>query len=563
MKEAAPIERITGKELSLMIISGANNLYNNKQEVDDLNVFPVPDGDTGTNMSLTATAIATALLEDPTSSATKAADKMQFAALRGARGNSGVILSQIFRGIAKSVKGMDSLNAQELAKALDAGSAAAYKAVMKPTEGTILTVARESATGALLCESNEISDIIRAAVDRGAKALADTPKQLVALAQAGVVDAGGKGWMCVLEGALSYLESGSVVERNDALELAAPKAPSKAQEAVSTEDITFQYCTEFLIEKYDAEVAADSFREAISPKGDCMLVIDDGEIVKVHIHTNNPGFVLEEAVKLGELINLKIDNMKHQHRAILDSSPKPVKVEVEMKKPLLNKKPEKPDKDYGFVAVCAGKGLSKVLKDLGVDKVIEGGQTMNPSTDDILKAVGKVNAKTVFVFPNNKNIIMAAEQAAQICEDKKVIVITSKDFPKCVSALMAFNPKKDVDANTKAMTKALDRVTTGQLTFAVRDTEIDDIVIRKDDIIGMIEGKIKLVGKDINDVLEQMIDKMSDDDTEFVTVYTGKDVKKQQLEDAEARLARLEDDEIEVSFKKGSQPLYYYIVSVE
>lgn len=545
-----------------MIISGANNLYNNKQEVDDLNVFPVPDGDTGTNMSLTATAIATALLEAPTSSATKAADKMQFAALRGARGNSGVILSQIFRGIAKNIKGKDSIDASELAKALEAGSAAAYKAVMKPTEGTILTVARESATGAALCKSDDICEVIEAAVERGAKALENTPKQLAALAQAGVVDAGGKGWMCVLEGALYYLKNGETVTRNEALEIA-PKAPSKAQEAVSTEDITFQYCTEFLIEKYNAEVSADEFRDAISPKGDCMLVIDDGEIVKVHIHTNNPGFVLEEAVKLGELINLKIDNMKHQHRAILDSSPKPVKVEVEMKKPLINKKPDKPEKDYGFVAVCAGKGLSKVLKDLGVDKVIEGGQTMNPSTDDILKAVAKVNAKTVFVFPNNKNIIMAAEQAAMICEDKKVVVIASKDFPRCVSALMAFNAKKDIEANEKAMTKALEKVSTGQITYAVRDTEIDDIVIRKDDIIGIIEGKIKLVGKDINDVLDEMVAQMSDEDTEFVTVYTGKDVKKQQIEDAEARLSKLEEDEIEVSFKKGAQPLYYYIVSVE
>ncbi len=546
-----------------MIISGANNLYNNKKEVDDLNVFPVPDGDTGTNMSLTSAAIAAALAEAPTTSATKAADKMQFAALRGARGNSGVILSQIFRGIAKNIKGKDELSAPELAKALEAGSAAAYKAVMKPTEGTILTVARESATGALLCSSNDITDVIKAAVERGEKALADTPKQLAALAQAGVVDAGGKGWMCVLEGVLYYLETGTVIERVGGMETEAPKTPSKAQESISTEDITFQYCTEFLIEKYNPQDSSDSFRDAIAPKGDSMLVIDDNEIVKVHIHTNNPGFVLEEAVKLGELINLKIDNMKHQHRAILDSSPKPVKVEVEVKKPLIHKKAPQPEKDYGFVAVCAGKGLAKVLKDLDVDKIIEGGQTMNPSTDDILKAINKVHAKTVFVFPNNKNIIMAAEQAAQICEDKKVVVIPSKDFPRCVSALVTFNAKKDAEANEKAMIKALDKVQTGQITYAVRDTEIDDVVIKKDDIIGIIEGKITLVGKDINDILDKMIEQMSDEDTEFVTVYTGKDVKKNQIEDAQKALAKLEDDEIEVSFKKGSQPLYYYIVSVE
>lgn len=546
-----------------MIISGANNLFNNKQEVDELNVFPVPDGDTGTNMSLTATAIATALLEGPTASATKAADKMQFAALRGARGNSGVILSQIFRGIAKSIKGKDEISPSELAQALDSGSAAAYKAVMKPTEGTILTVARESATGAILCESDDATEVIRAAVDRGAKALANTPKQLAALAQAGVVDAGGRGWMCVLEGILDYLESGTVTERNEELQLSAPKTPSKAQESLSTDDITFQYCTEFLIQKANAQSDADNFRSTIAPKGDSMIVIDDGEIVKVHIHTNHPGFVIEEAIKLGELINLKIDNMKHQHRAILDSSPKPVKVEVEMKKPIISKKAAQPEKDYGFVAVCAGKGLAKVLKDLDVDKVIEGGQTMNPSTDDVLKAISKVHAKTVFVFPNNKNIIMAAEQAAQICEDKKVIVIPSRDFPGCVTSLMVFNSKKDAAVNEKAMTKALDKVRTGQITYAVRDTEIDDVIIKKDDIIGIIDGKIKLVGHDINDVLDEMVAQMSDEDTEFVTVYTGKDVKKNQLEDAQARLAKLEDDEIEIAFKKGLQPLYYYIVSVE
>lgn len=547
-----------------MFVSGANRLYNNKTAVDELNVFPVPDGDTGTNMSLTSAAVAAALLGNPTSSVTKAADTMQFAALRGARGNSGVILSQLFRGLARSVKGKDEITAKEFAAALQSGSAAAYKAVMKPTEGTILTVAREAADGAALCDLADITDVVRAAVSRGAKALADTPKQLAALARAGVVDAGGQGWLHVLEGALYYLETGTVEERaDDAADMAAP-IPSKAQESISTEDIKYKYCTEFLIEKNDPEEGAEEFKKAISPKGDCMLVIDDGDIVKVHIHTNNPGFVLENAIKLGEMINLKIDNMKHQHRSIIDGAPKPkASVEAKQIKQSKPKRPPVPDKEYGFVAVCAGKGINKLLKDLGIDKTIEGGQTMNPSTDDILKAVSRVKAKTVFVFPNNKNIIMAAEQAAELSEDKKVIVIPSKNMPQCVSAMMAFNEKKSAEDNKKAFVKAMSRTTVGQITFAVRDTEIEGVHIKKNDIIGIIGGEIALVGQDINDVLEEMAQQITNEDTEYLTVYVGKDVKKAQSESAQKLLARYEDEEIEVAFRKGGQPLYYYIVSAE
>lgn len=548
-----------GKEFALMIISGANRLYNNKQAVDELNVFPVPDGDTGTNMSLTSAAVADALTASMPASATKAADTMQFAALRGARGNSGVILSQLFRGIAKSVKGRDELDAPSLARALKAGSAEAYKAVMKPTEGTILTVAREAAEGAVQCGSDDITEVIRAAAERGAKALADTPKQLKALAQAGVVDAGGQGWLHVLEGALFYLETGTVVEKKGAPEAAAGAA-SKAQESISTEDIKFRYCTEFLIEKNDAQESADKFRTAIAPTGDCMLVIDDGDIVKVHIHTNNPGFVLEQAVQLGEMINLKIDNMKQQHRSILDNASKPRAEVVVKTKP---KKAPEPEKEYGFVAVCAGKGIVKLLKDLGADRIIEGGQTMNPSTDDILKAAQKVRAKTVFVFPNNKNIIMAANQAAELMQDKKLIVIPSKSMPECVSAMMAFNEKKSAEENEKAFVRAMENTATGQITFAVRDTEVEGIKIAKGDIISIIGGEIALVGKNINEVLEETVHQMVDEDTEYITVYTGKDVKKAQAEEAQKLLDKYGDDEIEVSFRKGSQPLYYYIVSVE
>ena len=308
-----------------------------------------------------------------------------------------------------------------------------------------------------------------------------------------------------------------------------------------------------------------------------MLVIDDDEIVKVHIHTNHPGFVLEEAIKLGEMINLKIDNMKHQHKSIIDGSNEQtsenaevktaeVKAEKKTEKPKKTPKPKAPVelKDYGFVAVCMGKGITNILKDLGVDRVIEGGQTMNPSTDDILKAVKRVKAKTVYVFPNNKNIIMAANQAAELVEDKKIVVIPSKSVPQCISAMVEFNDKKSAEANEKAMNKAIGRVTSGQLTYAVRDTEIDGIEIKKDDILGMVEGKIVTVGKDIDDVLNRVVSQMVDEDTEFLNVYYGKEIKKPQ---ADVMLKALEtkyaDDEIEVSFKKGGQPLYYYIISAE
>ncbi len=557
-----------------MIISGANNLYNNKKTVDELNVFPVPDGDTGTNMSLTADAMASELKKDTAITVTKAADKMSFATLRGARGNSGVILSQLFRGISKSLKGKKECTASEFADALKNGSDSAYKAVMKPTEGTILTVAREAATGAQLAANTEkdIVAVIEKAVERGNKALKHTTQMLPALKQANVVDAGGQGWMLVLEGALSFLKTGKAAERNGAFETVYPPKQTVSKEAVSTEDIKFRYCTEFIVEKKTKGLDVEKFRNAISPKGDCMLVIEDDDIVKVHIHTNHPGFVLEEAIKLGEMINLKIDNMKRQHKSIIEESKETDKLPASVapekkakpKKAPKQKKEETPVKEFGFVAVCMGKGISNILSDLGVDRIIEGGQTMNPSTDDILKAVKRVNAKTVYVFPNNKNIIMAAQQAAQLTDDKNIIVIESTSVPQCVSAMMKFNEKRTANVNTRNMTKAIGKAKSGSLTYAVRDTEIDGMEIKKDDILGMIEGKIRNVGKDIDDVLNNVVSQMVDEDTEFITVYYGKEIRKPQADRMRKALEKkYADDEIEVSFKKGGQPLYYYIVSVE
>lgn len=564
------INTLDGKTFAFMFISGANNLYNERRRVDDLNVFPVPDGDTGTNMSLTITAMAGELAANDSLTVTKAADLMSFATLRGARGNSGVILSQFFRGISRNLKGKQQCSAAELASALKDGAAAAYKAVMKPTEGTILTVAREAATGAELAAGSEsdIETVLSAAVERGNKALAYTPEQLPALKQAGVVDAGGQGWMLVLEGALEYLRTGNITESERTQENAAAPAAVKAQEKVSTADIKFKYCTEFIIEKYESGSDVEDFRNAISPKGDCMLVIDDDEIVKVHIHTNHPGFVLEEAVKIGEMINLKIDNMKHQHRSIIDASKseRDASDSAERIQPKVEGKQKKTVemKEYGFVAVCAGKNMSAILKDLGIDKVIEGGQSMNPSTDDILKAVNKIRAKKIFVFPNNKNIIMAANQAADIAEGKEVIVIPTRSIPECVSAVMAFAEKKDVKANEASMTKAMSAVKAAQITYAVRDTEVEGTQIKKDDILGIVGSDISVVGESRDDVLDAIVENLVDEDSEYITVYYGKDVKKAEAEAAAARLEeKYAGDEIEVTLRKGGQPLYYYIISVE
>lgn len=586
-----------------MIISGANNLRNNKQIVDELNVFPVPDGDTGTNMSLTMTAVAAEAEAKNPFSISKAADSMSFAALRGARGNSGVILSQFFRGISKSLKGKNECNAIEFANALMEGSNAAYKAVMRPTEGTILTVAREAANGALISAANDtdVVKVLSSAVDRGSRALSRTPEMLPALKQAGVVDAGGQGWIFVLEGALSYLNTNEIISTDTKKAETESKTEATPQESVSTENIKFRYCTEFLIEKNEKNSSVDSFRSSISSKGDCMLVIDDEDIVKVHIHTNHPGFVLEEAIKIGELINLKIDNMKHQHKTLIEEaaeisdnaektadasdtdtiqaaadnadvedSSAATKTTTETTaekesapKENLKKKNVEP-KEYGFVAVCAGRGFSKLLKDLGIDKTIEGGQTMNPSTEEIVKAVKRVKAKTVYVFPNNKNIIMAANLAADLLDDIKVEVIPTTSIPQCINAILSFNNKRSVSYNTKAMTKAISEIKDGQITYAVRDTVIDGVEIHKNDIIGISDGEIMVAGSDLDDVLSEMINIMVDDDSEYITVYCGKDVKKNQYDAAAKRLeAKYADDEIEVSFKKGGQPVYYYIISVE
>ena len=537
-----------------MLRSGANNLYNNKQTVDDLNVFPVPDGDTGTNMSMTAMAMAKALDEAVSSSACKVADAASYATLRGARGNSGVILSQFFRGIAKELKNRPTCNAVDFARALKRGSEEAYTAVMNPTEGTILTVAREAAQAAVKAATDGAAfpQMLKKAVMRGNRVLEKTPEMLPMLKKAGVVDAGGQGWMYFLEGALYYLEHGAEVEGKAVPDQ--PKAAGKpdiAQQAVETKNIKYTYCTEFIVEKKNKNVNVATFRKAIETKGDSMLVIDDDDIVKVHIHTNHPGYILERAVALGAMINIKIDNMAHQHQSLITRPEEP-------KKP---PEPPREHKQYAFVGICMGEGIRSVFQDLGIDEIITGGQTMNPSTEDILEAVGRLDADAVFVFPNNKNIVMAADQAREISE-QHVIVIPTKSIPQCIAAMLAFDANKDEQANEAAMNRAAGAVKTGQVTYAVRDTEIGEQAIKEGDILGMNEGKIVVTGRDPFAVCTDVIADMADADSEYLTVYYGADVKEA---DAQEYAAALEERfaDLEVSVQYGGQALYYFIISVE
>ncbi len=538
---------IDGHMIASGFISGANMLYNKRHEVDALNVFPVPDGDTGTNMSMTCTALARALAEIKSDSVSKICDTMSYATLRGARGNSGVILSQYFRGMAKYMKGKNECSEIDFAQGLKSGSDAAYAAVMNPTEGTILTVGKAAALAAVSAALNgaDLEATVKAALEEGKRTLAKTTDMLPALKNAGVVDAGGQGWIFLLEG-LYLAISSSPVERDEAI--VAENSSAGSGTDTSTENIKYAYCTEFIVEKSNPEVNVVAFKQSIEPKGDCMLVIDDDEIVKVHIHTNNPGYVLERAVKLGSMINIKIDNMRFQHQSIIDRKEE--------------NKPQEPEKTYGFVAVCAGDGLENILTELGVDKVIRGGQTMNPSTEDIIEAVNRVNAKTVFVFPNNKNIIMAANQAAQICE-KEIVVVPSKSVPASVAAMLKFDSEKSSEENSAKMKKAAESIKTAQITYAVRDTQSNGKTILEGDIIGVDAKGISSVGKDPVSVLVEEVETIYDDENdEFITLYYGEDTSKEDAERAAEEIEnRFPDSEVAVRY--GGQPLYYYIVSVE
>ena len=548
-------QTIDAKILSRMFLAGAKNLEAKKEWINELNVFPVPDGDTGTNMTMTIMSAASEVssLTDPDMETL--AKAISSGSLRGARGNSGVILSQLLRGFTKGTKGHKEMDAVVIAAAMEKAVETAYKAVMKPKEGTILTVAREAAVKAaeIAEESANLELFFRAIFEHAEKTLARTPEMLPVLKEAGVVDSGGQGLLEVFRGAIDGYH-GKEVDYSQFETAAAPKITKISPQAEA--DIKFGYCTEFIIllEKPLPQDEIDRFREFLDSIGDSIVLVADDEIVKVHVHTNHPGQAFERALTYGQLSCMKIDNMREEHQEkLIKDAEKLAKEQAENKEP---------PKDHGFISVSVGEGLSQIFRELGVDYLIEGGQTMNPSTEDMLNAIEKVNAKTIYIFPNNKNIILAANQARDLTEDKEIIVVPTKTIPQGISAMISFVPEKGGEENLASMTDAISRVKTGQITYAVRDTRIDDKEIHEGDIMGIGDAGILAVGRDRLQVAEEMVAEMVDEESEIISVYYGEDVSE---EDAEALSDSLTEKypECEVELNQGGQPIYYYLISVE
>ncbi|MBM6829351.1 DAK2 domain-containing protein [Anaerotignum lactatifermentans] len=541
-----------------MIIAGANTLDANKQAVNAMNVFPVPDGDTGTNMSLTILAAARESEKGDALRVDEVAKKAASGALRGARGNSGVITSQLLRGFSKGLEGLEEAGTKELAAAAEQGVKTAYKAVMKPKEGTILTVARACAEAAVRMaeETEDIEVFLKGVLAYAHEVLAQTPDMLPVLKQAGVVDAGGRGLLHILEGALENLRSG---EKQEIVEPGANvQEDFAALASIENESITFGYCTEFFINVHEPDDATvQQLKSYLGTIGDSIVCVCDEEIIKIHVHTDHPGLALEKALTIGSLSGLKIDNMREQHTNKIDFR---ASEKAEAQVPATPVETVK--KDIGFVSVSAGKGLSDIFQNLGVDQVIEGGQTMNPSTEDILNAVDLVNADHVFILPNNKNIILAAEQAAKLAEDKKLYVIPTTSVPQGISAMFCYEEGADAEALAEAMKEAIQTVQTATVTFAVRSTQIGEHEIHEGDILGMLDDKIAVVGSEIAQSTKDLLAEAITEDSEMVSIYYGEDVTE---EDAAEISAFVEENypDCEVELQMGGQPLYYYIISVE
>lgn len=545
---------IDAKILSRMFLAGAKNLEAKKEWINELNVFPVPDGDTGTNMTLTIMAAASEVGSLVSPDMETLAKAISSGSLRGARGNSGVILSQLLRGFTKGVKTYKELDAPAIAAAMEKGVETAYKAVMKPKEGTILTVAKEAALKALEVaeETTDLEDFFRIVFDHAEATLEKTPDMLPVLKEAGVVDSGGQGLLEVLRGAIDGYMGKEVdysqfsTQTGSAVTKISPQAEA---------DIKFGYCTEFIIlaDKPMPEEEEHKFKEFLTSIGDSIVVVADDEIVKVHVHTNHPGQAIEKALTYGALSRMKIDNMReeHQERLIKDAE-KLAKEEAAAQ----------PQKEVGFISVSAGKGLTEIFKELGVDYLIEGGQTMNPSTEDMLNAIERVNAKTIYIFPNNKNIIMAANQARDLTEDKEIVVIPTKTIPQGVTAMISFVPEKSSEENAEAMMQAVSKVKTGQITYAVRDTRIDDKEIHEGDIMGIGDSGMLAVGTDRMEVAKETVAQMIDDEAEVISIYFGADVEEEEAEELAAAVEEAYPD-CDVEVNMGGQPIYYYVISVE
>ena len=546
---------IDGQLFCAMVIEGALSIEEKKDEANELNVFPVPDGDTGTNMSLTMASAKNevAKLHEPDLSAASAATAS--ALLRGARGNSGVILSLLFRGMSKQLKQCKTAKGQDLALALNEGVQAAYKAVMKPAEGTILTVSRVAAQHVVeLCQSNPDTDcgeVLRAAISKGHEALAETTHQNPVLEKAGVVDAGGFGFLTILEG---MYDAYNGIHKERKIVAEEPAKTGATFSDIKDEDITFTYCTEFIAERRDKSRNVQRLRSFLNEIGDSLVVVDDDDIIKVHVHTDTPNEALAAGLKFGQLLTVKIENMRQQHSAkIVEEA-----VGLESK----SRKIAEPEKKYGFVSVAAGDGLVNVFKDLGVDEMVQGGQTMNPSTDDILHAIDAVPAEVVFVMPNNKNIIMAAEQAVPLCESKTVVIIPTKNIPQGISAMLSFDEDADLDENREAMLDAAANVRAGQVTYAARNSDFDGKKIKEGEYLSLFESKLCANSRKIDDAVKKLIREMTRQECAFINIIYGADMTAEDAERVE-NLARKEAPEAEITIIDGGQPVYYFIISAE
>ena len=547
--------------LRKMFLAGAANLEAKKEFINELNVFPVPDGDTGTNMTLTIMSAAKEVQALETPDMVSVAKAISSGSLRGARGNSGVILSQLLRGFTKEIRDYDEIDAVTLARACDRATATAYKAVMKPKEGTILTVAKGiSQKAAELAETTDDLEVfIPEVIKRAEEVLAETPELLPVLKEAGVVDSGGQGLLEVIRGAYDAFQ-GKEIDYS-AIDAGSGTRMVKPGQQAET-DIKFGYCTEFIImtEKEFTDKDETEFKAYLESIGDSIVCVADDDIVKIHVHTNDPGLAIQKALTYGQLSRMKIDNMReeHQEKLIRDAE----KVAAQQAKAAEAKKKKEPRKAVGFIAVSIGEGMNEIFRELGVDYIIEGGQTMNPSTDDMLNAIDEVNADHIFILPNNKNIILAANQAQSLTSDKDIIVIPTKTVPQGITAVISYMPESDVDTNLEAMQEAIKNVKTGQVTYAVRDTKIDDKEIHEGDIMGIGDQGILAVGQSVEDTTKEMLAQLVDEDSELISLYFGQDI---QEEEAQAFAQSVEElyPDVDIDVHMGGQPIYYYVLSVE
>lgn len=552
---------LTGSVLKQAVISGANNICSQKERINDLNIFPVPDGDTGTNMSMTITQAVAALSENDSDNIGDIAKTVASAMLRGARGNSGVILSLLFRGFSKGLEGKSEATAKDLVRALGIGVDDAYKAVMKPTEGTILTVARVAfEEGARAVRKNDDpAEIWELICDSAAKALETTPDLLPVLKKAGVVDAGGKGLLVIFEGMLSVIRDGKVIELKEENSSAKAEYDDSFRSAAAEFDevINFTYCTEFIVGR-DAGIKTSplKLRAYLETIGDCVVVVDDEEIIKVHVHTEDPGKALQRGLTYGQLLTVKVENMKQQHAQAKSENEK-------RKEPRQKLEIKSPVEEVGFVAVASGDGLKEVFTDLGCTNVVSGGQSMNPSTDDIYEAVMATPAKTVFVLPNNKNIIMAAEQTVKLVEDREVIILPTRTIPQGITAMLSYDPTCDLEENKETMAEVFKTVSTGQVTFAARDSEFGMKKIKEGEIIGLDNGKLTVTDKSPRKALVKLAKSMVTKDAAYVTLIYGEDVSDEEAQETYDELSLKLGSDIDINLINGGQPIYYYILGIE